>query len=136
MKKVLFFTLSLFILFSCSSEEGDMEGDGSVNPSDPLIGVWNLNSIIGKDGTEFADKCDKMEETNFKSNGTLTSNLFELNTGTNNCDNSETINSNWKNNGNNTYTVGQGEWVISFSNNNKTLSFKDNDTTLTYSKKN
>lgn len=112
MKKILILTIALVSLFSCSSDDKDL---------DPIVGKWY---VFSKDGVE-TDECERKGNLTFNEDGSTTSVYYEsLN---NEClKGGDEGTATWKNKGNNVYSITRGK-----ESNDATLVFSDNNNTFT-----
>lgn len=135
MKKFIYLFILIITLNSCESED-----DSS---SDPIVGTWQLTSII-ENGEEIATDCEKENTVTFSSNATFTI-IDSYDNGNNSCS-TDTATGSWKNKGNSNYSVTifekERETKVNFSKNNTVWSSTNTDsdggttytTTETYKK--
>ncbi|WP_420553082.1 lipocalin family protein [Tenacibaculum aiptasiae] len=131
MKKILFLSIALFSLISCSSNDEDS--------LDPFIGTWYLFSINNQEVSD----CLKNNTVNILENGNLTFTSYDL---INNvCKVDDTGSSTWKNKGGGNYGITTKGTTIErinkvlFSNNNNTFTYTETNNstaeTSTYKRK-
>lgn len=68
--------VAVALLFSCSSDDG-----GSSTSSDKIVGKWKMVSSKENGVTQDLDACDLMERSDFKSNGILIAEDYDLENG-------------------------------------------------------
>ena len=68
--------LSIFLLLSCSSDDG-----GSSTSGDAIIGKWKFVSGTENGVAQVLDECDLMEKTEFKTNGDFIAEDYDLENG-------------------------------------------------------
>ncbi|MFK8058532.1 MAG: lipocalin family protein [Polaribacter sp.] len=129
MKKLLYLFIASAILFSCESNDED----GSLSGGDPIIGKWQLTSIV-ENGNEIATSCDKKSNATFSSNGTVVA-VFYYESNSTNCE-SESSSLSWENLGNSNYKIfGNGDEStakVNFTQNNTVMSSTTSDGSTTY----
>ncbi len=103
MKKVLYLFIASIILIACSGNEENEENENSV---DPIIGSWQLQSILHDGRVNKATTCDKKSKIIFLEDGTVNESAFfnDRKPIINQSENQEsckglTINGTWKNEG-------------------------------------
>lgn len=117
----VFLILSVFIFSSCKK-----------NKIDPVIGVWNLVSVNGKE----VNDCMQKSEVSISANGNYSVvNYAKETDGT--CAVQNTANGVWKNKENNIYSVqidghSEREMKIIFSNKKNTMTSTSTSTTTTH----
>lgn len=133
MKKLLYLFIACTIFISC---ESDNDSD-----LDPIIGTWQLQSII-EDDVEQTTECSRKTTIVFLQDGTTTADIYEDDG--NNCNNFKDT-STWVNKGNSTYRikVDDADSKLTFSQNNtvftggtsETFNGVTYTTVITYKKK-
>jgi hypothetical protein len=120
MKKLLYLFITSTFLISCSSNDND-------SSLDPIIGEWQLTSIM-TNGEEEASDCDKKTTITFFENGTGTSINFDFTS--NNCERFPGTLT-WENIGGSAYNTDNGNGAdtteIVFSNNNSVFKVTSTD---------
>lgn len=114
MKKLLILSIAMFTLFSCSSNDENL---------DPFIGNWSLFSVNGQE----VDDCYKKNTVIILENGNLTTTSYDVID--NECKLDDTSASTWKNKGNGNYgitRIGSAEEnVTKVTFNNNTFTFTE-----------
>jgi len=125
MKKTILLFFVIIAITSCTENDSNLD----TTVSDPIIGEWQLQSIIENGVNVDLTECEKKSTLKFNEDGSSKAISYD-GIVANNCYKDDEENSTWKNNGDGTYTLDEYSDKVTFSENNTVLTIvaSDSDT--------